>query len=79
MAYASNTRTALAGTGLGQRLNRWAAEFGAWNARRKVYRTTYNELSMLSDRELNDLGIARADIGRVALEATEGTGGTAGR
>ena len=71
MAYASNTRTAPIANGLGQRLNRWAAEFGAWNSRRRIYRTTYNELSMLADRELNDLGIARADIRRIASEAAE--------
>lgn len=32
---------------------------------RKV-RHTYSELSRLSDRELDDLGISRADIGRIA-------------
>ncbi len=36
--------------------------------RRKVERTTYFELSALSDRELNDLGIARCDIRRIARE-----------
>lgn len=36
--------------------------FKDWQA----YRRTVNELSALSNRELNDLGIARADIYRVA-------------
>ncbi|MTH97268.1 DUF1127 domain-containing protein [Roseibium sp. RKSG952] len=32
----------------------------------KRYRTTYDELSSLSDRELTDLGISRVDIDRYA-------------
>jgi len=32
----------------------------------KRFRQTYDELSSLSNRELNDLGIARADIARYA-------------
>jgi len=32
----------------------------------KRYQTTYNELSRLSDRELDDLGIGRGDIDRYA-------------
>jgi len=38
-------------------------------AKRKVYRTTYHELSILSDRDLNDLGIPRSNIKRLAMEA----------
>lgn len=30
------------------------------------YRRTFNELSRLSNRELDDLGISRADIPRIA-------------
>lgn len=37
-------------------------------ARRKVYRTTFAELSALNDRALGDLGIARSTIKRVARE-----------
>lgn len=40
----------------------------AW-ARRKVYGNTVSELASLSDRELSDLGIARCNIRRLALEA----------
>ena len=35
----------------------------------KRYNRTMNELNALSSRELDDLGIARADIGRIAREA----------
>ncbi len=36
----------------------------------KKYRQTFSELSRLTDRELNDLGIARSDIGYFARSAT---------
>lgn len=36
----------------------------------KRYNRTISELSALSNRELADLGIMRADIGRIAREAT---------
>lgn len=38
-----------------------------------LYRTTYNELSRLSDRELYDLGIDRSEIEIVARGVTHGT------
>jgi len=33
------------------------------------YRETYNELMRLSNRELNDLGISRADIPTIARQS----------
>lgn len=41
-------------------------------AKRRDYRNTYHELSILSDRELGDLGIPRCHIKRLALEAAYG-------
>ena len=41
-------------------------------ARRRVYAQTMAELNMLTDRELNDLGIARSMISRVARDAAYG-------
>lgn len=35
----------------------------------RKYRETVNELGRMTDRELNDLGIGRADIRRVARTA----------
>lgn len=35
----------------------------------QTYRHTCEELQMLSDRELNDIGISRWDIRRIAREA----------
>lgn len=40
-------------------------------ARRRAYRKTFDELSTLTNRELNDLGIARYDFHRLALEAAD--------
>ena len=41
-------------------------------AKRKVYHATHSELSALSDRDLQDLGILRGDINRLAREAAYG-------
>lgn len=40
--------------------------------RRKIYMTTVRELQALSNRELADLGIYRADIAKIAMEAACG-------
>ncbi|MGH1576253.1 DUF1127 domain-containing protein [Planktotalea sp.] len=38
-------------------------------ARRKLFRQTYSELAGLSDRDLRDLGLHRASLKRIAMEA----------
>jgi len=38
---------------------------------RQVYRQTYDELNALTERELDDLGLARGDISGVARDAAE--------
>ena len=40
--------------------------------RRAIYRTTFAELDALSDRDLNDLGLARHNIRTVAHDAAYG-------
>ena len=45
--------------------NRFVDSYRNW----RRYRETYNELTRLTDRELADLGINRADIGRIARQA----------
>ncbi|HQT60637.1 MAG TPA: DUF1127 domain-containing protein [Acidiphilium sp.] len=45
------------------------ARIGAWFAARRAAREAYRELQSLSDRELTDLGIGRADI-RAVLNGT---------
>ena len=47
----------------------------AWTERRakaKIYYATLNELRVLSDRDLADLGISRANIPHIARLAAEG-------
>ena len=48
----------------------------AASLRRAKYRQTYAELSVLSDRDLNDIGIARSDIRRLATEESMKATGT---
>lgn len=37
--------------------------------KRKLYRETHNELSKLTEKELNDIGLTRGEIHSVAMEA----------
>ena len=39
------------------------------HAQRRVYRKTLEELSMLSNRDLADLGLARSELRRISWEA----------
>ncbi len=48
------------------------AEFRSGMQKRRVYNRTYTELSNLSTRELDDLGISRSMISRLAYEAAHG-------
>ncbi len=39
----------------------------------RLYRQTYDELQSLSDRDLDDIGIARCDIRQIARDTAEAT------
>ena len=54
---------------LWDRLASMRAALAERTAQRRLHRATLGELDALSDRDLSDLGLARADIGRVAREA----------
>lgn len=56
-------------TSSGSALRALADRIAARWRRHLVYRRTYAELSALSSRELNDLGISRHAISRLAAEA----------
>ena len=43
----------------------------AYMDRRAVYNATYRELQSLTDRDLNDLGLSRSNIGSIAREAAD--------
>lgn len=70
MAYAvHNKGTALSITArLGEISSQAAEAYRAW----RLYRRTYDELSSLSARELDDLGINRSAIRSIALESAYG-------
>ncbi|GAA6208774.1 hypothetical protein NBRC116601_20670 [Cognatishimia sp. WU-CL00825] len=70
MATAVNTT--YLGTGIVDRIRGLFTEFKAAQAKRATYRTTYNELSNLTDRDLADLGFSRYDIADIAHEHVYG-------
>lgn len=70
MAYATHTH--IHGASILDRATQVIADLGARFAKYKMYRQTFVELSDLSTRELDDLGISRADIQDVALAAAYG-------
>lgn len=70
MAYATDTR--IFGATFGERLNGLRASLADRYAKYQVYRTTIEELSSLSDRDLSDLGINRSSIRSIATESAYG-------
>jgi uncharacterized protein YjiS (DUF1127 family) len=70
MAYAASTNGLSTGVfgGIAKLYNAVVAELH----NRRVYFATKNELSALSARDLDDLGISRSDINRIAYEAAYG-------
>lgn len=69
MAYTAQTQTRPAFGGFA-RFDALLGDVKTFMARRSLYRATLRELSMLSNRELADLGLSRSEIKRVALEAS---------
>lgn len=70
MAFITDTRST--GLSLGERFANFRANMAEAAAKRKVYKTTMDELSALSDRDLADLGVARSMIKGIAFEAAYG-------
>lgn len=66
MAFTTQTH---AGVTFADRIAAFRADFNAARAKRATYRTTKNELSSLTNRELADIGINRSMINRLAMEA----------
>lgn len=72
MAYATTTHHSTRRPALLAPLTQALAALQTAWARSRVYARTYAELSALSTRELNDLGISRSMITRLAHEAAYG-------
>ena len=70
MAYLNTSSSA--GFGLMDRVANTVKSVKESLHRRRVYNQTVSELRALSTRELNDLGISRSMITRIALEAAYG-------
>lgn len=70
MAHLTETRTA--SLPLFERFAELRATLAERFAAYRSYRTTFAELSALSDRELEDLGICRADIHHISRESALG-------
>lgn len=68
----SVTDTFAFGSTLGQRFAKLRSHYAASAAQRKVYRDTLRELEGLTDRDLADLGMHRANIKSVAYQAAYG-------
>ncbi|MEM7643243.1 MAG: DUF1127 domain-containing protein [Pseudomonadota bacterium] len=71
MATTTYGNNALIASLRGRLPNRFATLRADW-AKWRLYRKTLAELSALSTRDLDDLGIARASIRSIALEAAYG-------
>ncbi|MFN3971933.1 MAG: DUF1127 domain-containing protein [Gemmobacter sp.] len=70
MAYLNASRAATAG--LTDRIASILKSLRDASRRRAIYRQTLRELNALSSRELDDLGIHRSMITRIATEAAYG-------
>jgi uncharacterized protein YjiS (DUF1127 family) len=70
MAYSTATRGAH--IGLADRIAAFFTALRDSRQRYRMYRQTVLELSVLSDRELHDLGLHRSSIDSIALEAAYG-------
>ena len=66
MTYLSHTHRVSGGVSIGQSLSNLTANLAQRWSQFRTYHRTLNELSMLSDHELADIGIHRANIGDVA-------------
>ena len=72
MAAIAHTHNAAAELGFAGRLSAAIQRMQENRARRAIYRQTVRELNVLTNRDLADLGINRAMIGRLAHEAAWG-------
>lgn len=73
MTYATQSGHAVASTSIWQRLSDLAMGLGQRRAQGQAYHTTVRELSAMSERDLTDIGIHRADIPTIAQQVAYGS------
>ena len=71
MAFLTETRST--GLGIGAALMALPRALADRYSRRRAYLRTFNELSALNARDLQDIGLDRSMIGAVAFETAYGT------
>ena len=71
MAYESNLTNSAAASGQ-SRIAAFFLDLGARVERYRAYTKTLRELNALSNRELDDLGLSRSEITRIARQAAHG-------
>ncbi len=69
MAYTATMDQTLSGSSLWHSLSSLRATLAPRLVQRRAYRETVKELAALSDRDLADVGVYRADIRNVAWQA----------
>ncbi|PRY76287.1 uncharacterized protein DUF1127 [Yoonia maritima] len=72
MAYANANLQNATNNQFGRMVNDTIAGFKAASARRAVYREVFGQLNSMSDRDLDDIGVARIAIRDVAKQAAYG-------
>lgn len=69
MSYASDIFSP--GLSMADRVSNLRRAFAEWRSANRAYRTTFDELDRLTDRELADLGISRGEIRDIAFQASQ--------
>ncbi len=72
MTYMTQNDRTVGGASIWQRLSELTASLAQRRAQHRAYRSTVNELSALSNRDLTDMGVHRADIHDIARQAAYG-------
>lgn len=70
MATITNTRSL--GAGFGTWVRDFRRDLRTEFERRRVFNETYEQLNQLSDRDLEDIGVSRLQIGDIARDAAYG-------
>jgi uncharacterized protein YjiS (DUF1127 family) len=73
MTFATQSGHSVATTSIRQRLSGLTMGLGRRWAQERVYRRTIRELSAMSDRDLTDIGIRRANIHTIAQQVAYGS------